>query len=93
MCKPSDKDFLRTLENAVRFGKPVIMENVLSALDPSLEPILLKQTFKQGGNEVMKIGDNTPPEFLMRFCWVSVGFLYNAGAAIVKSCDFEKSRF
>ena len=41
MCKPSDKDFLRTLENAVRFGKPVIMENVLSALDPyarRLEP-------------------------------------------------------
>ena len=41
VCKPSDKDFLRTLENAVRFGKPVIMENVLSTLDPyarRLEP-------------------------------------------------------
>ena len=61
ICKPSDKDFLRTLENAVRFGKPVIMENVASTLDPSLEPVLLKQTFKQGGNEVMKIGDNTIP--------------------------------
>ena len=40
-CKPSDKEFLRTLENAVRFGKPVIMENVLSALDPALEPVPL----------------------------------------------------
>ena len=60
-CKPSDKEFLRTLENAVRFGKPVVMENVLEALDPALEPILLKQTFKQGGNVVMKIGDNTIP--------------------------------
>ena len=60
-CKPSDKEFLRTLENAVRFGKPVVMENVLEALDPALEPILGKQTFKQGGNIVMKIGDNVIP--------------------------------
>eukprot|EP00966_Prymnesium_polylepis_P005870 134048-Prymnesium_polylepis.1 len=58
VCKPSDKDFLRSLENAVRFGKPVVMENVLEGLDPALEPVLLKQTFKQGGNIVMKIGDN-----------------------------------
>ena len=34
VCKPSDKDFLRTLENAVRCGTPVTLENVLSALDP-----------------------------------------------------------
>eukprot|EP00965_Chrysotila_dentata_P092804 3064457-Pleurochrysis_carterae.AAC.1 len=37
------------------------MENILEALDPALEPILLKQTFKQGGNIVMKIGDNVIP--------------------------------
>ncbi len=61
VCKPSDKEFLRTLENAVRFGKPVVMENILESLDPALEPVLLKQTFKQGGNVVMKIGDNTIP--------------------------------
>jgi dynein heavy chain len=60
-CKPSDKEFLRTLENAVRFGKPVVMENILETLDPSLEPILLRQTFKQGGAVVMKIGDNIVP--------------------------------
>jgi len=60
-CKPSDREFLRSLENAIRFGKPVVMENVLEALDPALEPVLLKTTFKQGGNIVMKIGDNTIP--------------------------------
>jgi dynein heavy chain len=59
--KPSDKEFLRSIENAVRFGKPFIMENVLESLDPALEPVLLKKTFKQGGNIVMKIGDNTIP--------------------------------
>ena len=37
------------------------MENILESLDPALEPVLLKQTFKQGGNLVMKIGDNTIP--------------------------------
>lgn len=61
VCKPSDKDFLRSLENAVRFGKPVVMENVLEALDPALEPVLLKQVFKQGGSDVIKIGDNVIP--------------------------------
>ena len=59
--KPSDKEFLRSIENALRFGKPFMMENVLESLDPALEPVLLKKTFKQGGNVVMKIGDNVIP--------------------------------
>ena len=32
--KPSDKELLRSIENAVRFGKPFIMENVLENLIP-----------------------------------------------------------
>ena len=47
VVKMSDKDFLRTLENAVRFGRPVLAENVGEALEAALEPLLLKQTFKQ----------------------------------------------
>jgi len=61
VVKMSDKDFLRTLENAVRFGKPVILENLGEELDPALEPILLKQTFKLSGSEVIRIGENTIP--------------------------------
>jgi len=38
---------MRTLENAVQFGKPVLLENVGETLDAALEPLLLKQTFKQ----------------------------------------------
>ena len=41
--KLTDKDFLRSLENAVRFGKPCLLENVGEELDPALEPILLQQ--------------------------------------------------
>jgi dynein heavy chain len=59
VIKLSEKEFLRSLVNAVRFGKPVLLENVGIELDPSLEPILAKQTFKMGGTEMIKIGDET----------------------------------
>ena len=41
--KLSDRDFVRTLENAIRFGKPCLLENVGEELEPILESILLKQ--------------------------------------------------
>ena len=46
IIKLTEKDFLRTLENAIRYGAPVLLENVEEELDPSLEPVLLKQVFK-----------------------------------------------
>ena len=61
VIKLSDKDFLRSLENAVRFGKPSLLENVGEELDPALEPILLRQTFKQQGSTVIKLGDAVIP--------------------------------
>jgi dynein heavy chain len=48
VIKLTDSGFLRTLENAIAFGKPVLLENVPESLDASLEPLLQKQTFKQG---------------------------------------------
>merc|ERR1719181_2575760 len=61
ITKLSDKNFLRTLENAVRFGRWVLLENVLEELDAALEPLLLQQKFKQGGTEMIRIGDSTIP--------------------------------
>ncbi|KAI9209204.1 dynein heavy chain and region D6 of dynein motor-domain-containing protein, partial [Polychytrium aggregatum] len=61
IIKLTDRDFIRTLENAIRFGKPVLLENVAEKLDPALEPILYRQTFKQGGNMVIKVGDSILP--------------------------------
>ena len=61
VIKLSEKDYLRTLENAVRFGRVVMLENIMESLDPALEPLLLQQTFKQGGQVVIKIGDNIIP--------------------------------
>lgn len=48
VIKLSDSDYMRTLENCIQFGTPVLLENVGEELDPSMEPLLLKQTFKQG---------------------------------------------
>ena len=59
VIKLTQSDYLRTLENAIQFGKPVLCENVLETLDPALEPLLVKQTFKQGGVEVIRLGDAT----------------------------------
>ncbi|CAM9368513.1 unnamed protein product [Chrysoparadoxa australica] len=59
VIKLTDADYLRTLENAVQFGQPVLLENIGEELDPSLEPLLLKQLFKQGGVDCIRLGDST----------------------------------
>ena len=35
-----------------------MLENVGEEIDPLLEPLLLKQTFKQGGSLCIKLGDS-----------------------------------
>lgn len=45
IIKMTDGHFLRILENCVRIGMPLLLEDVGETLDPALEPILLKQTF------------------------------------------------
>uniref|UniRef100_A0A3B4WAJ9 Dynein heavy chain ATP-binding dynein motor region domain-containing protein n=1 Tax=Seriola lalandi dorsalis TaxID=1841481 RepID=A0A3B4WAJ9_SERLL len=49
---------MRTLENCIQFGTPLLLENVGEELDPSLEPLLLKQTFKQGGVDCIRLGES-----------------------------------
>jgi len=56
--KGNDATILRTLENAIRMGTPVILEDVGEELDPSLEPVLQKQIYKQGGRKLIRVGDS-----------------------------------
>lgn len=56
VIKLSDSDYMRTLENCIQFGTPLLLENVGEELDPSLEPLLLRQTFKQGRNQLILVG-------------------------------------
>lgn len=58
VIKLSDANYMRTLANSIQFGTPVLLENVGEELDAVLEPVLLKQTFKQLGVEYMKLGEN-----------------------------------
>eukprot|EP00899_Mesostigma_viride_P002516 jgi/Mesvir1/12265/Mv00478-RA.2 len=61
VVKLSDSDFLRKLENCVQFGLPVLLENVGEELDPTLEPLLLKSTYKQGTSLMIRLGDSDIP--------------------------------
>merc|ERR1719506_1183586 len=57
IIKLSQSDFLRVLEQSIRVGIPVLLENVMEALDPALDPILLKQTYISQGRKLIRLGD------------------------------------
>ncbi|XP_045539469.1 dynein axonemal heavy chain 1 [Papilio machaon] len=61
VCKPNDRDLLRSFESALRFGKPLLLENVAQELDPALDPVLKRQYFRQAGQLVLKLGDSLIP--------------------------------
>ncbi len=50
--------FLKPLEFAVKFGKPVLFESVDEELDPTLDPILEKNFISKNGLKYIKIGEN-----------------------------------
>ncbi|XP_063786889.1 dynein axonemal heavy chain 2 [Pseudophryne corroboree] len=50
-------DFMRTLEQAIQFGTPALLQNVQEDLDPSLAPILNKSVTKVGGQLQIRLGD------------------------------------
>ncbi|XP_042075509.1 LOW QUALITY PROTEIN: dynein axonemal heavy chain 6 [Haplochromis burtoni] len=58
VIKLTDSGFLRTLENAISMGVPVLLEELKETLDPALEPVLLKQTFVAGGRTMIRLGDS-----------------------------------
>jgi dynein heavy chain, axonemal len=61
VLRMTEKKFLQGLENGIRFGKWVLIEAVGESLDAALEPVLLQQIFKQGGSDMIKLGDSTVP--------------------------------
>jgi dynein heavy chain len=58
IVKLSDGDYLRKLENSIQMGIPVLLENIGEEMDSVLEPLLTKQTFKQGGAMCIRLGDS-----------------------------------
>ncbi|XP_022919976.1 dynein axonemal heavy chain 6 [Onthophagus taurus] len=58
IVKLTDSGFMRALENAIRIGLPVLLQEVGETLDPTLGPVLLKQTFVQSGRLLIHLGDS-----------------------------------
>lgn len=58
ICKSEDPLVFRTLEQAVRLGQPVLIENVPDEqLDPLLDTILHKQIVTRGAQKIIRLGD------------------------------------
>uniref|UniRef100_A0A7S2W474 Dynein heavy chain n=1 Tax=Mucochytrium quahogii TaxID=96639 RepID=A0A7S2W474_9STRA len=56
--KMTDPSMLRSLEAAVRNGKPLLLQDLGEHIDPALEPILQKAVFRQKGRNLIRIGDS-----------------------------------
>jgi len=61
VIKLSNPKFLQIIENSIRMGMPVLLENIEETLDPSLEPLLIKNLVKNGGQLSIKLGDTMVP--------------------------------
>lgn len=59
IMKISDPRLMRNMETAILLGHWVLLENVGTELDPSLEPILLQQIVQTGNTKTIQIGDKT----------------------------------
>lgn len=59
--KLSHPTLLRDLEFGIQFGKWILLENIGTELDPSLEPILQMQLIKSGSSYTIKVGEKSVP--------------------------------
>lgn len=58
VIKLTDLNYLHVLENAITFGTPVLLENINEEIDAVIDPILVKNIFKQQGVYYLKLGDD-----------------------------------
>ncbi|XP_011495537.1 PREDICTED: dynein heavy chain 6, axonemal [Ceratosolen solmsi marchali] len=58
ICKITDSNFMRLMEICIRTGAPILLQEIGETLDPSLEPILLKQLIIQDGRAIIRLGEN-----------------------------------
>jgi dynein heavy chain len=58
VVRQNQGNFTRTIETALQFGNPILLENVPETLDPVLEPLLSRQIVKSGGVLTVRLGDS-----------------------------------
>nr|XP_014091747.2 dynein heavy chain 12, axonemal isoform X1 [Bactrocera oleae] len=59
--KFNQANYMKVIAECMEYGSPVIIENVLEELEVPLDPILMRKTFKQGGQNFISLGDNIVP--------------------------------
>ncbi|GAB1862505.1 Dynein heavy chain 3, axonemal [Camponotus japonicus] len=57
VIKLTDPNYVRVMETSIQLGTPVLLENILEEIDAILEPVLLKNIYKQRGVLYMKFGE------------------------------------
>ncbi|KAM5165262.1 dynein axonemal heavy chain 14 [Mantella aurantiaca] len=54
----SDPGYMTTLENAIRLGEPILLQDVSEDLDPSLKSVLGKEIHSRAGQDFIRLGDS-----------------------------------
>lgn len=57
VIKLTDPNYARVMETCIQLGLPVLLENILEEIDAILEPVLLKNVYKQRGVLYMRFGE------------------------------------
>ncbi|XP_076299082.1 dynein heavy chain 3, axonemal isoform X2 [Lasioglossum baleicum] len=58
VIKLSDPNYVKIVETCIQLGTPILLENILEEIDAILEPVLLKNIYKERGVLYMKFGEN-----------------------------------
>ncbi|KAM9316864.1 dynein axonemal heavy chain 14 [Gastrophryne carolinensis] len=54
----SEPSCMKTLENAIRLGEPILLQDIPEDLDPSLKSILGKEIYCRAGQDFIRLGDS-----------------------------------
>ncbi|KAK7071720.1 Dynein heavy chain 3, axonemal [Halocaridina rubra] len=58
VTKQTDPSFVQTVETALQKGLPLLIEGIGEDIDPILDPVLLRQTFRQQGVDHVRLGEH-----------------------------------
>ncbi|XP_078041170.1 dynein heavy chain 3, axonemal [Augochlora pura] len=58
VIKLTDPNYVKVVETCIQLGTPVLLENILEEIDAILEPVLLKNIYRERGVLYMKFGEN-----------------------------------
>lgn len=58
VLKFTDGNYMKVIETCLEYGKPALIECILEDVEAPLDPVLLKNTYIQGGKEFIALGDN-----------------------------------